>query len=66
MAITDFAIELTEGIASYMKAKFLHKLRVHKGDGPPVPSEWDFSLIQECDQAVDILLEAYHNSCRVT
>ena len=60
----DFALGLTEGVAHYMKAKFLHELQSKK-DHVPFPSDWDFTLLQECDQAVGILLQAYRNACKM-
>jgi len=56
------ALTLTEAIATYMKAKFIQQIQ---GSDKEVyfPSTWDFTLLQECDQAVGTLLEAYHNPC---
>lgn len=65
MANSGFAVKLTEEIANYMMAKFLHKPKGSE-DSPPFPPDWDFSLVQECDQAVSVLLEAYHNPCRLS
>jgi len=62
MAISDLAIGLTEAIACYMKAAFVQKMKDGQ-DGVPIPPDWDFTLVHECDQAVSILLEAYHNAC---
>jgi hypothetical protein len=59
---TDLALGLTEAISSYMKAKFHAKLQ--RSENPiPFPPEWDFALLNQCDQAVNILLEAYSNPC---
>jgi hypothetical protein len=60
---TDFALCLTEEVAAYMKAKFLHQLH-SKGDHVSFPAHWDLTLLQECDQAVDILVQAYCNTCK--
>src|SRR6266567_932935 len=59
---TDLAIDFTENIASYMREKFLHKIQGH-GHNIPFPSDWDFTLLQECDHAVGVLVEAYFNPC---
>ena len=59
---TDLAIDFTENIASYMREKFLHKIQGH-GHNIPFPSDWDFTLLQECDHAVGVLVEAYLNPC---
>lgn len=56
------ALTLTEAIATYMKAKFLQQIQGSDKQAD-FPSNWDFTLLQECDQAVGILLEAYHNPC---
>jgi len=57
----QLALHLTEAIAGYMQAKF----RQLQGpdDHVPFPSDWDLTLLQECDQAVGILVEAYRNPC---
>ncbi|KAF8957921.1 hypothetical protein BDZ97DRAFT_1762563 [Flammula alnicola] len=54
----DIALHLTEAISTYMKAKFLQKLH-SCDDYVPFPSDWDFTLLQECDLAVDVLTDAY-------
>ena len=61
----DLALNMTEAIAGYMQAKFDHQL---KGFETPVPfpSDWDLRLLQECDQAVGILVDAYRNPCMCT
>ena len=58
----DLALNLTEGITTYMQAKFNQQL---KGFDTPVPFplDWDIRLLQECNQAVGILVEAYRNPC---
>ena len=58
----QLAIHLTEAIATYMQAKFRKEIK-GSGDHVPFPSDWDLTLLQECDQAVGILVEAYHNRC---
>ena len=58
----QLGVYLTEAIATYMQAKFrqmLHGSDVHT----PFPADWDLTLLQECNQAVAILIEAYHNPC---
>lgn len=62
MAPSDFAFDLTEEVASYMRAKFLQGLK-SQDNHVPFPTDWDVTLLQECDQAVGILLQAYHNAC---
>jgi hypothetical protein len=56
----DLALRLTEAIAAYMKIKFYQLLQ---GDHTEVyfPPEWDLNLLNECDQAITILLEAHGN-----
>ena len=61
-ANSALALDLTEAIANYMKAKFRQEIQ-HSDKRPYFPSNWDFTLLQECDQAVGILLEAYRNPC---
>lgn len=58
----DLALSLTEAIAAYMKTKFYQLLQ---GDHTEVsfPLEWDLNLLDECDQAITILLEAQGNQC---
>jgi len=56
---------LTEAIATYMRAKFLCKLQ-NSNVPIPFPSEWDFTLLQECDHAVSILVEAHNNACKLS
>ena len=63
LAKKDLALSLTEDVASYMKAKFHQQLRGSEGH-VPFPPHWDFTLLQECDQAVGILLDAYRNRCK--
>ena len=63
LAKKDLALSLTEDVASYMKAKFHQQLRGSEGH-MPFPPHWDFTLLQECDQAVGILLDAYRNRCK--
>jgi len=58
---SDLAIDLTEVIAIYMRAKFLQKLHGN-GHNVSFPADLDFGLLQECDQAVSIILEAYQNA----
>lgn len=58
----NLAISLTEAVSSYMKAKFHAKLQ-RSEDHIPFPLEWDFPLLNQCDQAVNILFEAYSNPC---
>jgi len=61
-AHSALALDFTEAIATYMKAKF-HKEIQGSDKQAYFPSNWDFTLLQECDQAVGILLEAYRNPC---
>ena len=56
------ALCLTEDIATYMKSKFDQQLQGSE-DHVPFPSDWDFTLLQECDLAVGILLDACRNRC---
>jgi len=58
----QLGVYLTEAIATYMQAKFRQMLQ-GLDDRTPFPSDWDLALLQECDQAVGILVEAYHNPC---
>ena len=58
----QLALQLTEAIAAYMQAKFRQEIK-GPGDHVPFPSDWDLTLLQECDQAIGILGEAYHNRC---
>ena len=58
----QLAIYLTEAIATYMQAKF-HKEIKGSHDHVPFPSDWDLTLLQECDRVIGILVEAYHNRC---
>jgi len=58
----DLAIGLTEAVSCYMKAKFHAKLQ-RSEDPIPFPLEWDFALLNQCDQAVNVLFEAYSNPC---
>ena len=61
----DLALYMTEAISGYMQAKFDRKL---KGSSTPVPLplDWDLRLLQECDQAVGTLVDAYRNPCMCT
>ena len=61
-ANSALALEFTEAIATYMKAKFRQQIQGSDKQAY-FPSNWDFTLLQECDQAVGILLQAYHNPC---
>jgi len=60
LANKDLALSLTKDVASYMKAKFHQQLWGSEGH-MPFPPHWD---LQECDQAVSILLDAYRNRCK--
>ena len=63
MARNDqLAVYLTETIATYMQAKFRQEIKGSR-DHVPFPSEWDLTLLQECDRVIGILVEAYHNRC---
>jgi hypothetical protein len=61
-ANSALALSLTEAIATYMKAKFIQQIQ-GSAEQAYFPSNWDFTLLHECDQAVGILLEAYRNPC---
>jgi hypothetical protein len=61
-ANNQLALHLTEAIAAYMQAEFRQQLRGSDGH-VPFPSDWDLTLLQECQQAIGILMEAYHNPC---
>ena len=58
----QLALHFTEAIATYMQAKFRQQLEGSE-EHVTFPSDWDLTLLQECDNAVGILVEAYHNSC---
>jgi hypothetical protein len=58
----DLALNMTEAIAGYMQAKFDQRLK-DCANPVPFPLDWDLSLLQECDQAVGILVDAYRNPC---
>src|SRR6266702_1996237 len=45
-----------------MQAKFRQQLE-GSDEHVPFPFDWDLTLLQECDQAVGIPVEAYHNTC---
>ena len=58
----QLALHFTEAIATYMQAKF-HQQLEGSDEHVTFPSDWDLTLLQECDQAVGVLVEAYHNPC---
>jgi len=58
----DLALNMTEAIAGYMQAKFDQRLKDF-ANPVPFPLDWDLYLLQECDQAVGILVDAYRNPC---
>jgi len=45
-----------------MQAKF-HQQLEGSDEHVSFPFDWDLTLLQECDRAVGILVEAYHNTC---
>jgi hypothetical protein len=57
---TDGGIDFTETVAAYFQAKFKQKTsgqRYHV----PFPDTWDLGFLQECDQAVRVLVQAFSN-----
>src|SRR6267378_6126895 len=58
----QLALHFTEAIARYMQAKF-HQQLEGSDEHVSFPSDWDLTLLQESDQVVEILVEAYHNTC---
>jgi hypothetical protein len=58
----QLGLHFTEANAIYMQAKFRQQLQ-GSDDHVTFPPDWDFTLLQECEQAFEIVVEAYHNPC---
>lgn len=56
---------MEEQVATYMQAKFRHKVLGHTGV-VRFPSDWPLSLLLECDHAVRVLTDAFRNQSELS
>ena len=61
--ISQLAISLTEGVASYIHKKFLHNIK-QESDLVIFPKHWDMELLYECNLAAHVLATAFGNQSK--
>lgn len=53
-----------EEVSRYMKKKFLAAIR-NRGQWVEYPENWPFTFLIDCDLAVEIIVQAYHNKGKI-